>query len=83
MCIGLDALQIHPGLPFASEEGKGRIDKVFELCHNYCVGKTNIRFMNATNFMSEHKNPQKQLTPMHLHFAHWLILVPLDPYRKK
>ena len=28
--------------------------------------------MNATNFMPEPKNPQKQLTPMHLHFAHWL-----------
>ena len=28
--------------------------------------------MNAKNFMPEHKNPQKQLTPMHLHFVHWL-----------
>ena len=23
--------------------------------------------------MPEHKNPQKQLKPMHLHFAHWLL----------
>ena len=29
--------------------------------------------MNATNFMPEHKNRQKQLKPMHLHFAHWLL----------
>ena len=28
--------------------------------------------MNAKSFMPEHKNPQKQLTPMHLHFVHWL-----------
>ena len=33
----------------------------------------------ATNFISEHKNPRKQLTPMHLHFARWQILVHLDP----
>ena len=40
-CIGPEAIEIHGGLPFASEEEKGRIDKVLELWNNYCVGKTN------------------------------------------
>lgn len=40
-CIGPEAIEIHSGLPFASEEDKGRIDKVLELWNNYCVGKTN------------------------------------------
>ena len=40
-CIGPEALEIHSGLPFASEAEKGRIDKVLELWNNYCVGKTN------------------------------------------
>lgn len=29
------------GLPFASEEEKGRMDKVLELWNNYCIGKAN------------------------------------------
>lgn len=57
----------------------GDLAKVLELWNNYCVGKSNTLFMNATNFMSEQKNPQKKLNPMHLHFAQWLIHVPLDP----
>ena len=40
-CIGPEAIKIHSGLPFASEEDKGRIDKVLELWNNCCVGKTN------------------------------------------
>ena len=40
-CIGPEAIEIHGGLPFASEAEKGRIDKVLELWNNYCVGKTN------------------------------------------
>ena len=30
-CIGPEAIEIHGGLPFASEAEKGRIDKVLEL----------------------------------------------------
>ena len=40
-CIGSEAVEIHGGLPFASEAEKGSIDKVLELWNNYCVGKTN------------------------------------------
>ena len=39
--IGPEAIEVHGGLPFASEEEKGRIDKVSELWNSYCVGKTN------------------------------------------
>ncbi|XP_068670943.1 uncharacterized protein [Montipora foliosa] len=40
-CIGSEAIEIHGGLPFASEAEKGSIDKVLELWNNYCAGKTN------------------------------------------
>ena len=46
--IGSEALDIHPGLPFTSKEDKGRIDKVLEMCTNYCVGQNeqNLRVLN-------------------------------------
>ena len=46
--IGLEALDIHPSLPFTSKEDKGRIDKVLEMCTNYCVGQNeqNLRVLN-------------------------------------
>ena len=41
-CIGVDALEIHNGLSFNSDEEKNDIEKVLELWDNYCVGKTNV-----------------------------------------
>ena len=50
--IGLDALEIHTGLPFQSDVDRQNIDKVLELWQNYCIGKTNViyeryRFKNC------------------------------------
>ena len=41
-CIGKEALEIHNGLPFRSEEEKSDITKVLELWETHCIGKTNI-----------------------------------------
>ena len=41
-CIGKDALEVHNGLPFQSDEEKADINKVLELWANHCIGKTNI-----------------------------------------
>ena len=41
-CIGPDALEIHTGLPFQSDDDMQNIDKVLELWQNYCIGKTNV-----------------------------------------
>ena len=41
-CIGPDALEIHTGLPFQSDDERQNIDKVLELRQNYCIGKTNV-----------------------------------------
>ena len=41
-CIGPDALEIHTGLPFQSDDDRQNIDKVLELWQNYCIGKTNV-----------------------------------------
>ena len=41
-CIGQDALEIHTGLPFQSDDDRQNIDKVLELWQNYCIGKTNV-----------------------------------------
>ena len=53
--IGSEALDIHPGLPFTSKEDKGRIDKVLEMCNNYCVGQNeqNLRVLNKFLVMKE------------------------------
>ena len=42
MCIGPDALEIHTGLPFQSDDDRQNIDKVLELWQNYCIGKTKV-----------------------------------------
>lgn len=56
-CIGPEAMEIHNGLPFQSEEEKQNIEKVIELWNSYCIGKTNTiyerykfnnRFQEAT-----------------------------------
>ena len=57
-CIGKEALEIHNGLPFASEEEKSDIDKVLELWETHCIGKTNIiyeryKFNNRAQEQSE------------------------------
>jgi len=41
-CIGKEALKVHNGLPFQSDEEKADINKVLELWANHCIGKTNI-----------------------------------------
>ena len=41
-CIGKEALEIHNGLPFKSEEDKSDMTKVLELWETHCIGKTNI-----------------------------------------
>ena len=40
-CIGKEALEVHNGLPFQSDEEKADINKVLELWANHCIGKTN------------------------------------------
>ena len=42
-CIGPDALEIHTGLPFQSDEDRQNIDKVHELWQNYCIEKTSTQ----------------------------------------
>ena len=41
-CISKEALEVHNGLPFQSDEEKADINKVLELWTNHCIGKTNI-----------------------------------------
>ena len=41
-CIGPDALEIHTGLTFPSEDDRQNIDKGLELWQNYCIGKTTV-----------------------------------------
>ena len=41
-CIGKEALEVHNGLPFQSDDEKADIKKVLELWQNHCIGKTNI-----------------------------------------
>ena len=41
-CIGKEALEVHNGLPFQSDEEKAHIKKVLELWANHCIRKTNI-----------------------------------------
>ena len=41
-CIGPDALKIHTGLPFQSDDDRQNMDKVLELWQNYCIGKMNV-----------------------------------------
>ena len=41
-CIGKEALEVHNGLLFQSEDERTDINKVLELWQNHCLGKTNI-----------------------------------------
>ena len=41
-CIGKEALEVHNGLLFASEEEKSNMTKVLELWETHCIGKTNV-----------------------------------------
>ena len=41
-CIGQQALKIHNGLPFKTDEEKRDMGKILELWSEYCNGKTNI-----------------------------------------
>ena len=58
MCIGPDALEIHAGLLFPSDDDRQNIDKVLELWQDYCIGKTNViyeryRFNNRLQVSDE------------------------------
>ena len=60
-CIGEEALEIHNGLPFRSEEEKSDITKVLELWETHCIGKTNIiykryKFNNRSQEQTESIN---------------------------
>ncbi|XP_022791986.1 uncharacterized protein LOC111331190 [Stylophora pistillata] len=57
-CIGKEALEIHNGLPFSSEEEKSNMTKVLELWETHCIGKTNIiyeryKFNNSSQEQTE------------------------------
>ena len=41
-CIGKEVLEVHNGLPFASEEEKSNMTKVLELEETHCIGKANV-----------------------------------------
>ena len=52
-CIGKEALEVHNGPPFQSDEQKADINIVLELWANHCIRKTNIiyeryKFNNRT-----------------------------------
>ena len=41
-CIGAEALEVHNGLPFRSEDEKQDINVVLDLWNSHCIGQTNI-----------------------------------------
>ena len=41
-CIGPDALEVHSGLPFRSDEEKQDINVVLNLWKFHCIGHTNV-----------------------------------------
>ena len=41
-CIGAEALEVHNGLPFRSEDDKQDINIVLDLWNSHCIGQTNI-----------------------------------------
>ena len=41
-CIGPDALEVHNGLPFRSDEEKQDINVVLNLWKSHCIGQTNV-----------------------------------------
>lgn len=41
-CIGNEALEVHNGLPLASEGEKSNMTKVLELWETHCIGETNV-----------------------------------------
>ena len=41
-CIGRDALEVHSGLPFRSDEEKQDINVVLNLWKFHCIGHTNV-----------------------------------------
>ena len=76
-CIGSEAIEIHGGLPFASEAEKGSIDKVLKLWNNYCVGKTNTIY-ERYKFNNRSKEPGETIDAyMQLQSAHWQTRVRL------
>jgi hypothetical protein len=48
IAIGPDALEIHNGLPFKSEEEKQTMGVIFELWENHCVGKIIVIYERYT-----------------------------------
>ena len=59
-CIGPDALEIHTGLPFASEYEKESIQKLLELWQNYCIGETNVIY-ERYKFNNRSQEPEESI----------------------
>ena len=57
-CIGKEALEVHNGLPFQSEDEKTDINKVLELWQNHGLGKTNI--INERYKFNNHSQEQAE-----------------------
>ena len=56
--IGKEALDVHNGLPFPSDEEKADLNKVLDLRAKHCIGKTNIiyerhKFNNRSQELAE------------------------------
>ena len=63
-CIGPNALEVHAGLPFESEEDKSSITAVMRKWEEYCVGKTNIIYED-TNSITALKKTENPLITTH------------------
>ena len=59
-CIGHEALKIHNGLPFKTEDEKKDITKILELWNEYCSGKTNIIY-ERYKFNNRAKNSDESI----------------------
>ena len=42
ICIGADALQVHNGLPFRTEDEKQDMNVVLDPRNSHCIGQTNV-----------------------------------------
>ena len=59
--VGMEALEVHNGLSFASEDEKSDWNKILELWEAYCIGKTNI-ICETYKYTPESKRVQKRVS---------------------
>ena len=76
-CIGKEALEVHNGLPFQSDEEKTEINKVLELWANHCIGKTNIIYERYK--FNNRSQEQTETIDTSLHSERSPKLVSLEP----